>query len=142
MAKKSNPNARKTVEVDRKRIPFWTLFNGKELRDGIAALEKFRQSFNEQEILYGCKIHVQGSYDEYYAVVTRLETDKEYNDRLEKQRIAREKREAAEAKRAANRIEREKKQAEERRQHALECIKELAKEQGLTVQEVIDNLAK
>ena len=49
---------RKTVEIDRKRIPLRTLIHGKEIRDAAKALEDFRVKLNEKEFLYGAKLYV------------------------------------------------------------------------------------
>lgn len=125
---------RKTIEVDRKRVPLRKLFHGKEIREAAKALEDFRLNLNEAEFLYGAKITIQmDTYGECTAVAKRPETDKEFADRLEKARLA------AEAKKERERIkklkEEQRKKDEEtnRKQRAAEYIQKLAKEAGISV---------
>lgn len=131
MAKKQE---RKTIEIDRKRIPLRNLLHGKEIREAAKALEDFRMKLNEQEFLYGAKIIIKWeNYGEAYAVARRLETDKEFADRLETVRLA------AEAKVERERI-RKLKEAKRREQEELnkkarvaEYIQKLAKDAGIAV---------
>lgn len=130
----SKKQERKTIEIDRKRIPLRTLLHGKEIREAAKALEDFRMKLNEQEFLYGAKIIVKwDTYDSAYAVASRLETDKEFADRLEKQRLAAE----AKAERArikAKRDEQRKIQEEaNKKARVAEYIQKLAKEAGIAV---------
>lgn len=127
-------NQRKTIEVGSKRIPLRQLLNGKEIREAAKALEDFRMKLNEEEFLYGAKISIKWeNYDSVYAVARRLETDKEFADRLEKQRLA------AEAKAERARIkairdeERRRQEAATRKARVAEHIKNLAKEAGISV---------
>ena len=76
--------ARKEVEIARKRVPLRKLFHGKEIREAMAEMEKFRQQFNEQEFFYGAKVTLLMVEGDVIASVRRLETDKEYEKRLEK----------------------------------------------------------
>lgn len=130
----SKKQERKTIEIDRKRIPLRTLLHGKEIREAAKALEDFRMKLNEQEFLYGAKIIVKwDTYDSAYAVASRLETDKEFADRLEKQRLA------AEAKAERERIKKIKAEQRAREEEAnkkarvAEYIQKLAKEAGIAV---------
>ena len=125
---------RKTIEIDRKRIPLRTLLNGKEIREAAKALEDFRMKLNEKEFLYGAKIHIKWEdYDTVYAVARRFETDKEFADRLEKQRLA------AEAKVERERIKKLKAEQRAREEEAnkkarvTEYIQKLAREAGIAV---------
>lgn len=126
---------RKTVELGRKRIPFKKLFDGKEIREAAKALEDFRLHFNEAEILYGAKltIHMGTYYDnEASLVAARPETDKEYNERIDKaERAAELKARRAAEKKAADRLKAIEKEAN-RQKDALEKIREVAKANGLT----------
>lgn len=127
-------NQRKTIEVGSKRIPLRQLLNGKEIREAAKALEDFRMKLNEEEFLYGAKISIKWeNYDSVYAVARRPETDKEFANRLEKQRLA------AEAKAERARIkairdeERRRQEAATRKARVAEHIKNLAKEAGISV---------
>lgn len=130
----SKKQERKTIEIDRKRIPLRSLLHGKEIREAADALKDFRMKLNEQEFLYGAKIIIHWeSYDSAYAVARRLETDKEFADRLEKARIA------AEAKAERERIKKIKAEQRAREEEAnkkarvAEYIQKLAREAGIAV---------
>jgi hypothetical protein len=129
---------RKTVELGRKRIPFKKLFDGKEIREAAKALEDFRLCFNEFEILYGARltIHMTSYYNETELVAVRPETDKEYEDRVAKAERAAE----LKAKRVAQKKETDRLKAIEkeanRQRDALEKIREVAKANGLTVDQL------
>lgn len=130
----SKKQERKTVELDRKRIPLRSLLHGKEIREAGKALSDFRMKLNEKEFLYGAKIYVDWKdYSTVDIVARRLETDKEYADRLERQRIAEEQKRERERKRAE--IAAAKAAAEEanKKTRAAELIKKLAKEAGISV---------
>lgn len=138
-------NERQEIEVARKRIPMKKLLHGREIRDGMAELEKFRQQFNEQEFFYKAKVYLQMYDGETYAVVKRPETDKEYDKRiakqnadelarLERQRIKEEKARIAEIKRQ----ERLAQQAEEKRKADIAYVKKMARELGLSAKELAD----
>ena len=132
MSKK--PLTKKFIELDKKRIPLRQLLHGKEIREAAKALEDFRIKLNEQEFLYGAKITIKWeNYGEAYAVARRLETDKEFEDRIEKVRLA------AEAKAERERL-RKLKEAKLREQEELnkkarvaEYIQKLAREAGIAV---------
>ena len=129
---------RKTVELGRKRIPFKKLFNGKEIREAAKALEDFRLHFNEQEILYGAKLTIQMSsyYDEAELVAARPETDKEYEERVAKaERAAELKAKRAEEKKEADRLKAIEKEAN-RQKDAVDKIREVAKANGLTIEQL------
>ena len=81
---------RKQVEVGRHRVPLKQLIHGKEIREAMAALEKYRQKFNEQEFFYGAKVYLSYSQGECHATVKRPETDKELATRLDAERRERE----------------------------------------------------
>jgi hypothetical protein len=126
-------NTRQLVELDKKRIPLRKLLNGKEIREAAKALEDFRLIFNEQEILYGAKLYVKmDTYGEALLIARRLETDKEYNDRLERARIAAEKKRELEQKRKEAEAERILRAESEKKQKALDSIAHIAKTTGLS----------
>lgn len=139
----SKENQRKTVEIGRKRLPLRSLLHGKEIREAAKALESFRMKMNEQEFLYGAKLYVDWKdYGTADIVARRLETDKEFEDRLERQRIAAEIKKERERKKQ---LEAERKKAEEeirRRARAVETIRKMAQENGLTFDELIKSLEK
>jgi transposase len=133
----SRKTARKTVEIGSKRIPMKKLLNGKEIREAAKALEDFRLHFTEHEILHGGRIMLKvGEYGEVTAVVKRLETDNEYNDRLEKARLAAEAKIERERKAALAKAEKERIAEENKRARTLEYIKKLAEEQGINLKEI------
>ena len=130
----SKKQERKTIEIDRKRIPLRSLIHGKEIREAAKALEAFRMKLNEQEFLYGAKLYVDWKdYGSADIVARRLETDKEFADRLEKQRLA------AEAKAERERIKKIKAEQRAREEEAnkkarvAEYIQKLAQEAGIAV---------
>ena len=134
---------RKTVEIGRKRIPLRSLIHGKEIRDAAKSIENFRMKMNEQEFLYGAKLYVDWKdYGTADIVARRLETDQEYADRLERQRLLeeqkrereRKRKEALEAKKAAEEAN--------RKERAAELIKKLAKENGLSSKDLMEAFAK
>lgn len=139
----SKENQRKTVEIGRKRLPLRSLLHGKEIREAAKAIESFRMKMNEQEFLYGAKLYVDWKdYGTADIVARRLETDKEFEDRLERQRIAAEIKKERERKKQ---LEAERKKAEEeirRRARAVETIRKMAQENGLTFDELIKSLEK
>ena len=130
---------RKTVELGRKRIPFKKLFDGKEIREAAKALEDFRLCFNEFEILYGARLTINmGTYydNEATLVAARPETDKEYEERVAKaERAAELKAKRAAEKKEADRLKAIEKEAN-RQKDALEKIREVAKANGLTVDQL------
>jgi len=138
---------RKSIVIERKRIPLTKILSNRYIEDAIAELKAFRAKFAEDEVLYKRKVMIK--YDrysgEYTAEVYRLETDKEYNARLEEERIARE----AKLERARKKEEREKIKAqkaahaaaiaeERQREHELATFKALYKKLGLTAKELSD----
>lgn len=101
MSKAQRALERKVVEVRRVRVPMTKLFNGKDFREGLAELDKWRcDNLNEDEILYGRQLKWRVAYGDTEVIVWRYETDAEYDSRQEKNRIAREKREQAALKKA------------------------------------------
>lgn len=134
---KKSTAQRKTVEIGSKRIPLKKLLHGMEIRDAAKNLENFRLNFTEKEFLYGGKITVKvDSYGECYAVVHRLETDKEYEDRLEKARLAEIARVEREHKRKLAAEAKALREAETRKQRTLEAMKNLAMANGLTSDDI------
>lgn len=130
---------RKTVELGSKRIPLKKLLNGKEIREAAKALEDFRLNFTEHEILQGAKITVKISqYGEATAVARRLETDNEYNERLEKARLAEIAKQEREEKKRIIEAERARLAESQKRQRTEEYIKKLAAEAGIKV-DILDS---
>ena len=136
---------RKTVEVARKRVPLRKLLHGKEIRAAAKALEDFRMNLNEAEFLYGAKITLMMDPSfggDCVAVAKRPETDKEFADRMEKARVAAEAKRAREAKRKAENEKLAIEAAFRRRAQAAEYIRNVAKEHGITSDELVDILVK
>ena len=125
---------RKTIEIDRKRIPLRNLLHGKEIREAAKNLEQFRLKLNEQEFLYGAKISIQwDNYGDVYAVARRAETDNEFADRMEKARIAAEAKKAREAKKKELAEARARAEEINKRQRVADYIQKVAKEAGISV---------
>lgn len=78
MTSKSTKSDRLLVEIGKHRMPMKQLLDKKEIREAMAAMEKFRQKFNEKEFLYGAKVYLSYGQGECWAVLKREETDKEY----------------------------------------------------------------
>lgn len=128
---------RKTVELAHKRIPLRKLLHGKDIRTAAKCLEDFRLAFNEHEILYGATLTIKmDTYGEAVLYAHRPETDKEYNDRLEKARLAEEAKKEREAKRKLMAAEKAKRDAAERKKNIAERIKEMALSNGVTLDEL------
>ncbi len=138
-----NKNERKTVEIDRKRIPLRTLMHGKEIRDAAKAVEDFRMKLNEKEFLYGAKLFVDwNDYNDVHIVARRPETDQEYSDRLERARIAEIQKKERERKRQMMAEQKAREQEFRRRAAAVEQMRKTAKELGLSADDLVDLLAK
>lgn len=128
---------RKTVEIDRKRIPLRSLLHGKEIRDAAKALEDFRMKLNEKEFLYGAKLYVDWrEYSTVDIVARRPETDQEYADRVERARIAAEQKAEREHKRKLAAEQKAIRDKENQKRRTLEHLKEMAKSNGLTVKDL------
>lgn len=128
---------RKMVEIDRKRIPLKKLLHGKEVRDAAKALEEYRLHLNEKEFLYGATLKIiMNDYSEAYMVATRLETDTEYNDRLERMRVAAEAKAERERKRVLAAEAKAQRELETRKQRALDMMKQMAQTNGLTADDL------
>jgi hypothetical protein len=135
---------RKLVEIAKKRIPMKKLLHGKEIREAMENLEKFRQQFNEQEFLYGAKVYVDMTDRyEWNAVCRRPETDKEYNtrmkeiqDREEARLAAEERKRIRQAELAVKAAEREERIREQQRKDDLEALKFMARKLGLSANDL------
>jgi hypothetical protein len=135
---------RKLVEIKRKRLPLKKLLQGREIRDAMAEIEKFRRQFNEQEFLYGGHVYLEVTdYDRIDAVCKRPETDKEYNLRMDGIRA----KEQAKLEREHNRAIREEQRrlhreaeaaraVEEQRLKDLETMKAMVRKLGLSAKEI------
>ena len=136
---------RQLVEIARKRVPLTKILHNKEIREAMAALEKFRQQFNEQEFFYGAKVYLTYSQGEAIAVVKRLETDKEHAERIERLRAAEEaKLERKRIQEEKNRVAEAKRQerlaivAEQKRLADIAYVKKMARDLGLSAKELSD----
>ncbi len=134
---------RKTVEIDRKRIPLRTLIHGKEIRDAAQSLEKFRMKLNEKEFLYGAKLYVDWhDYGTVDIVARRMETDQEYADRLERARLAAEAKKERERKRQLAAEAKARAEEANKKAKAAEYIQRLVKEAGLSAEDLNNLLNK
>ncbi len=130
----SKDNIRKTIELDSKRIPLRQLLHGKEIRDAAKALEGFRMKLNEQEFLYGAKITIKwDNYGDVYAVARRPETDKEFADRIEKARLAKEAKAERDRVRKLKEEQRAKMEEANKKAQVAAYIKKLANDAGISV---------
>lgn len=137
---------RKLVEIKRKRLPLKKLLHGHEIREAMAQMEQFRRQFNEEEFFYGGQLYLEVvDYDRIDAVCKRLETDKEYNERMEAIRA----REQLKFEREQKRLEREEQRrlrkeaeakaaAETQRLNDLEALKAMARKLGLSAKELAE----
>lgn len=128
---------RKQVEIGKKRIPLRKLLHGKEIRAGAKALEDFRLQLNEQEMLFGAKLTIKMEpYGEAVLIASRLETDNEYEKRLEAHRIAEEQKAERARKRKLVEAERQKRLEQERKGSAVESIRRMIIANGLTPEDL------
>ena len=136
---------RKLIEIGHKRVPLKKIFHKKDFATALAELKEFRTYFAEQEILYKAKVIFEFEYDYCIARSFRPENDKELNERLEQERLARE----AKLERARKKAERDKikaqkaelkaqQDAEVQRLRDLDTIKILSRKLGLSVKEVLE----
>jgi hypothetical protein len=128
---------RKMIEIDRKRVPLKSLLHGKEIRVAAQALEDYRLKLNEAEILYGAKLTlVMDTYGACTVVAKRLETDSEYQKRLEDIRLAAEAKVEREKKKAIAAEAKKERMIVEQKQRAIESLKNLAKANSLTASDL------
>lgn len=135
---------RKLVEIGRRRFPMKKLIHGKEIREAMEEMERFRQQFNEQEFFYGARVYLEvADYDRIDAVCKRLETDKEYDARMEEIRAKEQLKREREQRRLAKEAERRRQleaaaaqAAELQRQRDLQAVKDLARKLGLSSKEL------
>ena len=139
MPRKSSAE-RKTVQIKTMRIPLVKLLNGKEIRAAAKALEDFRLKMKEEEILQGATLTIKRDYwdREFNLVATRLETDNEMAERIEKARLAAEAKKRREAEKKAKEAKlAEQKKLEEQRK-AFEMIRILAEQAGVHPRDLVD----
>ena len=128
---------RKTVELKRVRIPLRKLLHGFEIREAAENLKNFRLKLLEEELMQGAKLTIKMEpHGEAILTARRPETDKEFEERIEKARLA------AEAKKERERIakikaeEKRKREAEIRKEQVALRIKEMALNNGLAIDEL------
>jgi len=137
---RKSPNERKTVQIKTIRIPLVKLLHGKEIRAAAKALEDFRLKMKEEEILQGATLTVKrDAWDrDFNLVATRLETDKEMADRIEKARLAAEAKKRREAEKKAAEAKREADRAIAEQRKAFDMIHELARKHGIHPRDLVD----
>lgn len=112
---------KKRVIVKQERLNLNTVFNGKTIREAKDQLEKIRLKYNEEEFLLKCDIHLHHDWGTGFVVkVTRFESDNELATRLEKNRLAREKKADAAARKAIKDADKLAKIAEKKEKEELE----------------------
>lgn len=133
------------VEIKRKRIPLKKILHGKEIREAMADLEKFRQQFNEEEFFYGAKVYLTFENGEAMAIVRRPETDTEYDKRidiLKKKELDKIEKEQLRELIEIDRLEKIRKETAARevrkRTENIEIVKAMARELGLTAEDIIN----
>ncbi len=128
---------RKTVEIKKVRIPLRKLLHGQEIRVASKNLEDFRLKLLEEEFMLGAKLTVKMEpYGEAILIATRLETDKEFAERLEKARIAAEKKAEREKIRQLYLEEKAKRDEENRKKNIAKTIRDMVKANSLTMDEL------
>lgn len=138
----TKPIQRKTVELKKVRVPLRKLLHGFEIREAAENLKNFRLKLLDEELMQGAKltIKVEAYTGEFNLIATRLETDKEFDDRIEKARLAAEAKNEREAKRKLMEAEKKKRDAEIRKQNVAERVKEMALSNGISVTELTEML--
>jgi hypothetical protein len=133
---------KKTVELKKVRIPLRKLLHGFEIREAAENLKNFRLKLLEEELMQGAKLSIKlDTYGHDFSLVaSRLETDKEFENRIEKARLAAEAKKRREAERKAA----EKARAEKARADELIRTKErllkIAIEAGISKHDLVDFL--
>jgi hypothetical protein len=117
------------------------LLDGIEIRDAAENLKNFRLKLLEEELMQGAKltIKMEAGY-EAHLIAKRLETDKEFEDRLERVRLAEEAKKEREAKRKLMAAEKAKREAEFRKLNIALRAKEMAMSNGMTIEELTEML--
>lgn len=118
---------RKMIRMAEVELDVDELFDGKGIRAVQDDLEKFRIKLNEYEILYGATITMETGWDSVRAVVRRPETDREYNDRMIRNQIARERKATAAQRKLEQEALKVKKKEEQQRKKDLNELKRIAK---------------
>ena len=133
---------KKTVELKKVRVPLRKLLHGCEIREAAENLKNFRLKLLEEELMQGAKltIKVEQYTGEFNSIATRLETDKEFEDRLEKARLAEEAKKEREAKRKLMEAEKKKRDAELRKENVALRVKEMALSNGVSIAELTEML--
>lgn len=78
---KKDPKDRLLVEISKQRVPLKKILHGREIREVMAEMEKFRRQFNEEEFMLGAKVYIYFTDYECWASIKRPETDREYQAR-------------------------------------------------------------
>ena len=133
---------KKTVELKKVRIPLRKLLHGCEIREAAENLKNFRLKLLEEELMQGAKltIKVEAYSSEFNLIATRLETDKEFEDRLEKARLALEAKKEREIKRKLMEAEKKRRDAELRKENVALRVKEMALSNGVSIAELTEML--
>jgi hypothetical protein len=139
---KKNPNQRKLIEIKQLRLPMQKLLHNKDIRTAAKNLEDFRLKMKEEEILLGATLTVRrDTYgNDYWLVATRPETDQEFADRLEKERLAEEARKRREAERKAKEEKARAEREQRRIAEALEDLRKHAMIHGIPMDVLVDSL--
>lgn len=133
---------KKTVELKRVRIPLRKLFHGVEIREAAENLKNFRLKLLEEELMQGAKltIKVEAYTNDFNLIATRLETDNEFEARIEKARLALEAKKEREAKRKLMEAEKAKREFEMRKERTAERVIEMVRTNGMTLEELAEIL--
>lgn len=134
---KTTTQKRKTVELQRVRIPLRSLLHDQSLNTAAQRLKDYRVKLGEQEFFHQADLTIKwDSYSEVYLVATRPETDEEYSKRLEEARAAQRIKEERAKKRAEKAAQRALVEEQVRQQKVLETIKSIVKANNLTPEQV------
>lgn len=143
---KKDPKDRLLVEISKQRVPLKKILHGREIREAMAEMEKFRRQFNEEEFMLGAKVYL--SYNEYecWAIIKRPESDREYQARQdylqEKQRMQAERariKQLKEYEAEQKRIAEEQQRAAEEAARELERAREIVEKYGYRLVDKLDN---
>ena len=128
---------RKTVELKKVRIPLRKLLHGFEIREAAENLKNFRLKLLEEELMQGAKLTIKMEpHGEAILTARRPETDKEFDERVEKARIALEAKKERERIRKIQAEERQKRELEMRKERTAERVKEMVLANGMTIDEI------
>lgn len=136
-AQRDNPNLPRPVKIAEKRIPFATILRDVNIRDAGDKLVEFAQQFAEKEFFERATVTIKvrepgdswSSATQFYAVVTRDETEDEIAERIVRTQKRREQQRKAKLKREREEAERELKRTQNKLKHLQQEMKKFAEQE-------------